>query len=191
MYWSCRRGCTWPAGDTLAARTALTRASGLVAYDVPALVQIAGPADGFGPSARGGAQPGQGPGRRARQRASMALRAEVDIRRGDLAQAERRARQVLAANPKLSVGPRCWGRSLRRGDRCAYASDSFRLAHQLESSTQSLLRLFAATYEHDPASALQIGQQWLQKHPRDAAALRAVGDGESRRRRPQGRPRHL
>ncbi len=169
-------------GDTLAARTALTRASGLVAYDVPALVQIAGlqmasdhlPGAVHSLDKALAEEPGNVP--------AMSLRAEVDIRRGDLAQAERRARQVLAANPKLSVGPTLLGQVAAARGQMRVASDSFRLAHQLESSTQSLLRLFAATYEHDPASALQIGQQWLQKHPRDAAALRAVGDGQSRRR---------
>ncbi|MCU0965930.1 MAG: PEP-CTERM system TPR-repeat protein PrsT [Burkholderiaceae bacterium] len=166
--------------DAPGARTTLTRASGLAAYDAPALVQIASlqltaqhPAGAAHSLEKAlSAQPGHF--------RALALMTQVEIQQGDLVKAEQRARQIVASHPKQGVGHSLLGDiALARGQRPA-ALESYKRAHQLDQSSASLLRLFQVLGASDPAGAWQLGEQWIKSHPQDLAVRRAVADGHAR-----------
>ena len=169
------------AGDAAGARTVLNRASGQAAYDTPALVQIASlqlaaRAPDAAAHSLGKALTGQPNHLRA-----LALMAQVELQKGDLASAEKRARQIVASHPREGIGHALLGDvAMARGQRPA-AVESLRRAHQIDRSPASLLRLMQAQAAIDPVAALQLGEQWIQSHPADAAVRRAVADGHARR----------
>ncbi|TDP59053.1 XrtA/PEP-CTERM system TPR-repeat protein PrsT [Roseateles toxinivorans] len=111
---------------------------------------------------------------------AQALMSNVELRQGDPAKAERRARQIIQSHPKLAVGHHLLGEiTLSRGQAAA-ALESFRRAHELEPSSASLLRLFAAMASQDAGkptgTALQLANQWLKTHPKDLPVLKAVAN---------------
>ena len=111
---------------------------------------------------------------------ALALLAEVELRQGDVAKAEKRARQIVENHPKRAVGYSLSGDvALARGQNAA-ALDAFRRAHQVEPSSDTLLRLFRMLSSHDARSALSLGEQWVKTHPRDVLVRKAVADAQAR-----------
>ncbi len=112
---------------------------------------------------------------------ALALMTEVELRQGDPAKAERRARAVLESNPKLAIGHSLLGDiALARGQGPA-AIESYRKAHQVEASSETLLRLFnAMSRQGDTRGALPLAEQWLKGKPDDQGVRRALADGYAR-----------
>ncbi|WP_394788320.1 XrtA/PEP-CTERM system TPR-repeat protein PrsT [Rhodoferax sp.] len=108
---------------------------------------------------------------------ALALMADVELRQGAPAKAEQRARQVLAIAPKRAIGYSLLGDiALSRGQ-TAVAIDSYRRAHQVEPSSETLLRLFRLLASQDNGkSALQLAEQWVKGHPQDLSVLSALAD---------------
>jgi putative PEP-CTERM system TPR-repeat lipoprotein len=168
------------ANDLPGARTALTRASGHATYDTPALVQIAALQLAAKAPEAAAHSLGKALAEQPNHLRALALMAQVELQRGDLAGAEKRARQIVAIHPKLGVGHALLGDvAMARGQRGA-GIESLRRAHQIDQSTASLLRLFHAQATADPAGALQLGEQWLKSHPKDLAVRRALADRHAR-----------
>lgn len=108
---------------------------------------------------------------------ALALRGDIDMRSGDFAKAEQMARQLVTKFPKLGVGHGLLGDvTLARGQRDA-AIESYRRAHAIDNSSDSLLRLYKAIYQRDPTGAARVAEGWMKTHPRDTAALRGMADG--------------
>ncbi|WP_342618773.1 XrtA/PEP-CTERM system TPR-repeat protein PrsT [Rhodoferax sp. GW822-FHT02A01] len=112
---------------------------------------------------------------------AQALMAEVDLRQGDQAKAEKRAREIIASQPKRAVGYSLLGDiSMARGQKAA-ALDNYRKAHQLEPSTETLLRLSRAMGDQDGGkAAAQLAEQWTKTHPKDIISQKALADGYAR-----------
>ena len=167
-------------GDATGARTGLTRAAGLASYDAQLLFKIAllqmqadHPAGAAHSLEKALAeQPGFLP--------AQALTAEVELRQGEFAKAERRARQIVAQHPKLGIGHALLGDVARARKDNAAMIDNYRKAHQLEQSAESLLRLHDAQSATDAKAAALLAEKWLASNPADRAVRRALADGYAR-----------
>ena len=163
--------------DATGARTALSRAASTASYNAPLLVQIAvmqlqaGHLQGAAYSLDKALQ------ERPEYAPAQALRADVDIRQGEPGKAEQRARQLLAKLPKLGLGQSILGDVANARGQREVALDAYRRAHQLDQNSDSLLRVYRATYRADPTAAARLAEQWLKARPTDVAVRRAVADG--------------
>ncbi len=167
-------------GDQEAARTALTRAARSANYDAPVLLQIATlqMAAGSLPGAAYSLE--KALSERPDFLPAQALMTEVELRQGDAAKAESRARQIIAKFPKSGAGHALLGDiSAARGQATA-AIDAYRRAHQIEQTSESLLRIFRVLASSDPPASIQLAEQWLKGHPRDLPVRRAVADAHAR-----------
>jgi putative PEP-CTERM system TPR-repeat lipoprotein len=112
---------------------------------------------------------------------ALALMTDVELRQANPAKAEQRARQVVALAPKRAIGYSLLGDVAQARGQSAAAIDNYRRAHQLEPSSDTLLRLFRALSGQDGGKpALQLADQWLKAHPQDALVRRALADGYAR-----------
>ena len=112
---------------------------------------------------------------------AMALMTEVELRQGDPTKAEKRAKDIVARNPKRAVGYSLLGDVAIARNQTAAALDAYRKAHQLEPSTETLLRLFRTLSAQDGGKgALALAEQWLKLHPKDSATQRALADSYAR-----------
>ncbi len=109
---------------------------------------------------------------------ALALMTEVELRQGEPAKAERRARLILESNPKLAIGHSLLGDiALARGQGAATV-DAYRKAHQVEPSSETLLRLFnALSRQGDTRGALLLAEHWLKGKSDDQGVRRALADG--------------
>lgn len=112
---------------------------------------------------------------------AQALMAEIELRRGDVSKAESRARDIVAKRPQLAIGHSLLGDiAVSRGNLSA-ALDAYRKAHQVEPSTDTLLRLNRAMAgQGQEKQAQQLAEQWLKTHPRDLQVMRILADGYAR-----------
>ncbi len=112
---------------------------------------------------------------------AQALMTEVELRQGDAAKAEKRARDIVAKNPKLAVGYSLLGDIASSRNQTAVALEAYKRAHLLEPSTETLLRLFRALAPQEGGKpATQLVEAWVKAHPQDLAALRALADSYAR-----------
>jgi predicted Zn-dependent protease len=111
----------------------------------------------------------------------MAVMTDVEIRTGQLAQAEARARQIIQQHPKRSVGHLLladvtWAKGQR-----PQAIELYRRALQVEPATDTMLRLHTAVLRHEgPKAALGVIQPWSRVRPDDARARKELGDALAR-----------
>lgn len=112
---------------------------------------------------------------------AMTVMAEVELRMADPAKSEKRARDIVSKHPKMAVGHRLLGDvAVSRGQAQA-ALDAYRRAHQLEPSTETLLRLFRTlTSQDDDKPALQLAEQWIKANPKDSIIQKALADSYAR-----------
>lgn len=112
---------------------------------------------------------------------ALALLTEVELRQGEAAKAEKRAREIVAKNPKRAVGHGLLGDIAQSRGQSAQALDAYRRAHQIEPSSTSFLKLFGALSSQDGGKpALQLAQQWTRAHPKDALALKTLANAHAR-----------
>ncbi len=172
---------TYLANDNVdAARTTLTNATRVAAFDAPLQVQIAllqitarnltGAAYSLEKALN--ADPAFLP--------AQALMGDVEIRQGEFAKAEQRARQLVARWPKSAVGWSLLGALAAERGQGAAAVDAYRHAHQLEPSTDSVLRLVHTQALADLPGALQVAEAWLRQHPQDLLVRKSIGDAQAR-----------
>ena len=115
---------------------------------------------------------------------AMALMTEVELRQGDPAKAEKRAKDIVARHPKLAVGYSLLGDVAIARSQTPAALESYRKAHQLEPSSETLLRLFRAlamqSTQDGGKAAVSLAEQWLKANPKDNATRRALADTYAR-----------
>jgi len=166
--------------DAESARTALTRASRGAAYDAPVLLQIATL------QVQAGSLPGaaytleKALQERPAFLPALALMAEIELRQGEPAKAEARAAQIVTKFPKAGAGHALLGDIAISRGQMPVAIEAYRRAHQIEPSSQSLLRLLSALAPSQPGAAAQLAEQWLKTRPKDLAVRRAVADSYAR-----------
>lgn len=107
---------------------------------------------------------------------AQVLMTEVELRQGEVAKAEKRARNIFEKHPKRAIGHRLLGDiALARGQK-GDALEAYRRAHQVEPSVDTVLRQFQLQFATDPKSALHLAEQWLKSHPRDVQVMRVLAD---------------
>jgi cellulose synthase operon protein C len=112
---------------------------------------------------------------------AMALMTEVELKQGDPAKAEKRAKDIVARSPKLAVGYSLLGDVATARNQTPAALENYRKAHQLEPSSETLLRLYRTLSTQDGGkSAIALAEQWLKTNPKDAATRRALADTYAR-----------
>lgn len=168
-------------GDLHAARSLLTSATRVAQYDARPQVQIAllqlaannlsGAAYSLDKALS--KQPNFLP--------ALALMAEVELRQGSAAKAEKRAQDIVASHPKQAVGFSLLGDIATARGQGASALSAYQRAHQLEPGSETLLRLFRATAtQSSDKSASGLAEQWLKTHPKDLAVHKALADSYAR-----------
>lgn len=165
-------------GDAAGARTVLTGASRIAGYDVAGNLEIAtlqmtaGHTDGVAYSlekARS-SEPGNLP--------ALAMSVDLDLRRGNLVQADQTARQIVQQHPRRAIGYTLLGDVARARGQGAAATDGYRRAHQAEPSSDTLLRLFHQLWaQSGPKPSARLAEDWLSQRPRDVVVRRALADG--------------
>lgn len=112
---------------------------------------------------------------------AMALMTEVELRQAAPVKAEKRARDIVAKNPKRAIGYSLLGDVAAARGQTPVALEAYRRAHQLEPSTDTLLRLFRTLSAQDGGKpALQLAEQWIKSHPKDQLTQRALADAYAR-----------
>ena len=112
---------------------------------------------------------------------AMALMTEVELRQGDTAKAEKRAKDITARSPKLAVGYSLVGDVAAARGQTTAALENHRKAHQLEPSSETLLKLFRALAVQDGGKpAILLAEQWLKAHPNDNAIRHSLADTYAR-----------
>lgn len=102
---------------------------------------------------------------------ALAAMVDVEIRQGDLVKAEARARGIAQAHPKRAVGHSLIGEVAWARGAVNPAIDAFQRAHQIEPSTDTMIRLQNALRRRDGAkAAIALGEQWIKSRPQDARA---------------------
>ena len=112
---------------------------------------------------------------------AQVLMTTVDLRQQDFARAEKRAQQIVQAYPKLAIG---YGLvadiALSRGQTAA-AITALRRSHEIQPSTQTLMRLFSAQLTQDGGKpAMDLAEAWLRGHPKDLTVQKALADAQAR-----------
>ena len=164
------------AGDANQARAQLGRAAIAAGFGVPQLLQIAALQLAAGQPQAAAHSLDKALGERPNHLPALAMRAEVDIRTGDLANAEQRIRRVLAAAPRSGIGHALSGDLAEARKQPDAALAAYRKAHEIERSSASFLRVFIATVRRDRTAAVRLAEQWVAAKPRDAQIWRVLGD---------------
>ena len=167
-------------GDAAGARPNLTRAASASATDAAQLVQIAMlqveadhlPGAAYTVEKALAERPDFLP--------AQALMTEIELRQGEAAKAEKRARQIIAKWPKAGVGHALLGDIARARKDAPAALDSYRKAHQIEQTSESFIRVYGALGATDSKGAAAFAEQWVKTHPKDPVARRALADGYAR-----------
>lgn len=108
---------------------------------------------------------------------ARALMTEVELRQGDVPKAEKSAREIATQYPKQSIGHSLVGDVAWIKGQKAAAIDAYRRAHQVEPSTDTLLRLFRALGAHEGGKpAMQLAEQWLKSKPGDLSVRRVLAN---------------
>lgn len=112
---------------------------------------------------------------------AQAMMADVELRLGEIAKAEKRAREIVAKNPRLAIGYHLLGDVATAQGRSSSALESYQQAHQLAPSTDTLLRLFGAMNAKDASkTSLLLATNWLKVHPNDMQVQLALADAYAR-----------
>lgn len=106
---------------------------------------------------------------------AQAALVDVEIRQGRLSQAEELARRIVQKHPKLALGHSLLGDIAWAKGQVPAAAQAWARAHQVEPSTDTLLRLHRAVYRQEsPKAAAALLEQWVKQRPADRIARNAL-----------------
>jgi putative PEP-CTERM system TPR-repeat lipoprotein len=106
-----------------------------------------------------------------RNSAAQALMVDTELRLGNVAAADKRAREMVAQQPRLALGHALVGDVAAAQGQWPQATEAYRKAHQLEPSPGSALRLLRGLSARDTAAAARFADDWIKTHPRDFPVL--------------------
>ena len=168
-------------GDAVGAKSALISATRVAEYDAPVQVRIASLQLAANNPSGALYSLEKALSGRPDFLPALAVMTEVLIRQAEFDKADRQARAVIARQPKLSVGYSLLGDVAMARRQADNAVDAYRKAHQLESNTTSLIKLFRAlSSQNSSAPALRLAEQWLKLYPADLSVQKVLADGYAR-----------
>ncbi len=167
-------------GDATSARTTLTNATRVAAFDAPvqteiALLQMAArnlPGAAYSLEKALQADADHMP--------ALVLLAEVDTRQGEFSKAEARVQQIIKKQPKQAIGQSLLGDLATARKQPAAALEAYGRAHQLQPSPDTFSRLFRTLANQDSKAALALAEPWLKAHPNDATSQRLLAETQVR-----------
>lgn len=162
------------------AKSTLTRAATQASYDPAALVQIARLQLSANHVPGAAHALDKALSERGDHLAARALRADVFLMQGEPAKAEQLARAIIAAEPKMGLGYGLLGDTSRFRKQMPAAVEAYRKAHQLDQTSESLLRLFTALDATQPSAAVALAEQWLKAKPDDLRTWRTLAGAQAR-----------
>lgn len=155
------------SGDTTLARNSLGNASRLTQFNAPVQVEIALLQLAAGNVTGAAYSVDKALADKPDFLPALALMTELDIRQGELGKAEQRAAQIVKREPRLPIGYSLQGDLAIARKQILQAVESYRKAHQVQPSLDTLGRLARAQAMHDPKGAMQLLEQWVQARPAD------------------------
>ncbi|XVJ68371.1 MAG: PEP-CTERM system TPR-repeat protein PrsT [Rhizobacter sp.] len=164
-------------GDQPGARATLTSAARFAEFDAPQQLQVASlqlaannpPGAAYSLDKALAGRPDYLP--------ALALLTEVELRQGDAAGAEKRARDIVGKHPRLAIGHSLLGDVALSRQQLSPAIEHYRRAHQTEPSTDTLLRLMRTQLRAGEArSSLGLAEQWVKSRPKDFMVQRALAE---------------
>jgi putative PEP-CTERM system TPR-repeat lipoprotein len=103
---------------------------------------------------------------------------ELELRAGDLAKAEQRAKTIASRNPSLAIGHRLLADVALARKSYPDAIRWYRVAFEKEETSAGAVRLFQAYAQSGNMNqATAFMTAWVKKHPGDLLALRALAQG--------------
>ena len=169
------------SGDTVGAKSSLTSATRVAAYDPAQQVEVARLQMAAKNWAGASYSLDKALSTSANYLPAMVLMTLVELSQGELAKAEQRAKEIVTKYPKRAAGPGLLGDIAQSRGQVTQTLEFYRRAHQLEPSTGSFLKLFAALSGQDGGKpALQLVQQWAKAHPQDDVAQKALANAYAR-----------
>lgn len=168
-------------GDSAAAKSTLTSATKAAGYNPQRQVQVAILQSAAGNLSGAAYCLDKALSTQADFLPAMALMTEVELRQGDPAKAEKRARDIVVKHPKRAIGFSLLGDiAVARSDK-VQAVENYRRAYQAEPSSETLLRLFKnLNGQEGRKTADQMAEQWLKVNPRDLRVQKALADSYAR-----------
>ncbi|WP_431052020.1 XrtA/PEP-CTERM system TPR-repeat protein PrsT [Roseateles sp. L2-2] len=114
--------------------------------------------------------------------AALGLSSTVALQQGNLALAEKQARQVVQLRPQAAVGYTLLADVAQARKQPSQAVDSLRKAHEVQPTSGSLLTLMRALSRQDPTgrASQDLADRWLKTHANDIAVWKALGDAQAR-----------
>jgi cellulose synthase operon protein C len=106
---------------------------------------------------------------------ALILRTQVDLRQGNIASAEKRAREWVTKMPKSATGHLQLAQIAATKGQNSEVIAALRRAHAVEPSTNTFLQLFNALAVQKNAAATDLALQWLKLHPTDVLARSRLG----------------
>ena len=164
-------------GDQAGARATLTSAARYAEFDAPLQLQVASlQLTANNPSGAVYSLEKALAGR-ADYLPALALMTEVELRQGNAASAEKRARGIVDKHPRLAIGHSLLGDVALSRQQISMAIDHYRRAHQTEPSTDTLLRLMRTQLRGGEArNSLGLAEQWVKSRPADFMVQRALAE---------------
>ncbi|MGH8682539.1 MAG: XrtA/PEP-CTERM system TPR-repeat protein PrsT [Burkholderiales bacterium] len=109
---------------------------------------------------------------------ALALQTELDLRKGDVAQAEARAKAIVARNADQAIGYRLLADAALAKKNFPRAIENYRIALAKEETTDGALRLIQAhVLAGSTDAAVRFLESWVRRYPKDLVAMRALADG--------------
>jgi putative PEP-CTERM system TPR-repeat lipoprotein len=112
---------------------------------------------------------------------AQALLVEMDLRAGDAAKAESRAKAIVAKHPSSALGYRLQADVALARANSTEAIRGYRAALDKEETTEDALRLYWAYVQAgNLQQAIEFLEAWVKKRPTDRRAIRALAEGHQR-----------
>jgi putative PEP-CTERM system TPR-repeat lipoprotein len=168
-------------GDRGAAHTILTRMTRLASFDAAWLTQIAGyqlaandpKGATYSLEKALSAKPDHLP--------AHAMLVEMELRAGDTAKAEQRAKTIIGRNPSSALGYRLQADVALAQKNYPEAIKGYRTALGKEETTDGALRLYWAYVQAgNLEQAIEFLESRVKGHPQDRLAMRALAEGHQR-----------
>lgn len=167
-------------GERAEASSTLTRASTTVAYDAAALAQIAELQVRAGNLGGAAHALDKALSTKPNHLRARAQRSSLYVLQGEPAKAEQLARSIITSDPKIGLGHGLMGDIARSKGQLPAAIEAYKRAHQLDQSSDSVLRLFSVLELSQGAAAVSLAEQWLRSKPEDQRVWRALADAQAR-----------
>ncbi len=166
------------AGDNVGAQSVLQRMTRLAQFDAIRQYEIARLYVASGNPSAAAYSLDKALSERPNHVPSRALLAEIEMAKGQVDAAERRARALIADIPSAADGYRVLGDLHLQAGRFSDAIAQYRLAFARAADTDHALRIFAAHIRSGaPAQAVAFLEPWVAKHPEDVVSARALAEG--------------